>query len=98
MVPPEFCATLAAALAEALAGTEIRAYASQFDGYFILDKGIDLKGGCDATFLISGTTPTALNGSLTVRSGASIVNFVEVKGKLAVQGGALRVNKVKVQP
>lgn len=91
-------ATLATALSEALAGAEIRAYNSQFDGYFILDKGITLKGGYDAAFLVSGTTPTTLNGSLTVRSGTSTVNFVEVKGKLAVQGGILRVNRVKVQP
>ncbi len=91
-------ATLATALAEALAGAEIRAYASQFDGYFILNKGITLKGGYDAAFLVSGTTPTTLNGGLTVRSGASTIKSVEVKGKLAVQGGSLRANDVTVHP
>lgn len=91
-------ATLETALAEALAGAEIRAYESQFDGYFILDKGITLKGGFDATFLVSGTTPTVLNGGLTVRSGTSTVKTVVVKGKLAVQGGSLRANDVTVHP
>jgi len=91
-------ATLATALAEALAGAEIRAYASQFDGYFILDKGMTLKGGYDTAFLVSGTTPTTLNGSLTVIGGGSIAKALAVKGKMVIRGGSLRVDSVNILP
>lgn len=90
-------ARLATALAEALTSAEIRAFDSQFDGNFILNKGITLKGGYDATFLISGSNPTTLNGSLTVQSGNSAAKTLVVRGKLAIQGGSLRVDNVKVQ-
>ena len=90
-------ATLAAALSAALAGAEIRAYESQFDGTFILDKGLALKGGYDGTFLAKGSSPTTLNGGLTVTSGASTVETIVVKGVLAVQGGSLLVNDVTVR-
>ena len=89
--------TLAAALSAALPGAEIRAYDSQLDGAFTLDKGLALKGGYDGTFLVKGSNPTTLNGGLTVTSGASTVETVVVEGVLAVQGGSLGVNDVTVQ-
>ena len=54
--------------------------------------------GYEAAYLSKSGTPTTLNGSLTVLSGATATKTVVVKGKLAVQGGSLRVNDVRVHP
>jgi hypothetical protein len=90
-------ANLATALSSALAGAEIRAYESRFDGIFILEKGLHLKGGYDSAFLTLGSEPTTLNGGLTVKSGTSSVEKVLVKGKLLLTGGTLRVKDVSVR-
>jgi hypothetical protein len=70
---------------------EIRAFDSQFDYAFILDKGITLLGGYDSTFTLKGSNSTTLYGSLTVTAGNSIADDIIVKGKLTVKGGSLKV-------
>ena len=90
--------SLSDAISAANSGVEIRTLDMQLNGNFILDKNLFLNGGYDATYQIKSGTPTMLNGSLTVLSGASTAKTVVVKGKLAVHGGSLRVNDVKVHP
>jgi hypothetical protein len=63
----------------------------------ILDKGITLTGGWYPTFLGKSGLSTTLNGTLTVQSGASAVETMEVKGNLVIKGGSLKVNGVIVK-
>jgi uncharacterized protein DUF1566/List-Bact-rpt repeat protein len=90
--------SLVTALSNALAGAEIWMLDTQLTGAFILDKNLLLKGGWNNSYQNKSGMPTTLNGSLTISSGDSIADTVVVKGKLAVQGGSLRVNDVTVVP
>jgi hypothetical protein len=63
-----------------------------------LDSGVILNGGWDALFgTKNGTMMTTLSDGLTVVSGGSKAETLAVKGKLAIQGGSLRVKDVMVQ-
>ncbi len=88
--------SLANALSVALSGAEIRTLDTQHDGSVTLNKAIFLNGGWNTTYLGKSGMSSTLNGSLTILNGASIAETIVVKGKLAVQGGSLRVNDVKV--
>lgn len=89
---------LADAIAAAGSGAEIRAYASQFDGAFLLGRDIFLNGGFNAAFEAKDSVPTSLNGSLTALAGNAGIEAVTVKGVLTIQGGSLRANGVTVAP
>ncbi len=42
--------------------------------------------------------PTALNVGLTIQSGASSANSLEVKGQLIIKSGSLKVDGLTVKP
>jgi 2',3'-cyclic-nucleotide 2'-phosphodiesterase (5'-nucleotidase family) len=90
--------SLTAAVAAALAGNEIRILNTLLDGSFMLNKSVILYGGWDTTFLIHGSEPTTLNGSLTIANGDATARSLMVKGVLELQSGSLQVNGVTVAP
>jgi VWFA-related protein len=91
-------ASLAAALAAALPGAEIRVLDIHHDGSVSLDKAINLKGGWDAKYQAKSGVSSTLDGDFTILGGDSTVEAVDVKGTLSVKGGSLVVKEVKIQP
>jgi hypothetical protein len=91
-------ATLTAAIASADPNDVIHTLDTQLDGAVTINKAINLIGGWNATYLGKSGLPTTLNGILTILNGDSTAETVVVKGKIAVQGGSLRVKDVKVIP
>jgi hypothetical protein len=89
---------LATALSEAESGNEIDMLDTQLDGLFMLNTGILLSGGWNTTFTGKSGMQTVLNGGLTIQSGDSSANGLEVKGQLILKGGSLRVDGVTVKP
>jgi hypothetical protein len=85
-------------LSEAVTSNEIDLLDTQLTGPFTVNAGILLSGGWNAPYQGKSGLPTTLNGILTIQSGDSTAETIVVRGKLAIQGGALRVNDVKVQP
>jgi hypothetical protein len=55
-----------------------------------------LIGGWNALYDDKSGIPTTVNGDLTILVGDSTAETVVVKGKLAIRGGSLRVNDLKV--
>jgi parallel beta-helix repeat protein len=91
-------ATLSEALVAAATGNELLLQGMQYNGAVSLNDGVTLSGGWDASFGVKNGSRTALNGDLSVVSGASKADTIAVKGKLGVSGGSLRVSDVVVQP
>jgi len=92
--------TLAAAVAGARpSGDEIRMLSGLLGDFsdVTLDRSLTLRGGW-LSFWGKDVKPTLLNTGLTVQSGDSRADMMVVKGKLAIQGGSLRVQEVQVQP
>ncbi|MBK5274198.1 MAG: IPT/TIG domain-containing protein [Desulfuromonadales bacterium] len=89
--------TLAAALSAASPGSMIYLLDSQLDGVVTLNKQLNLKGGWNASFDGKSGLQTLLNGNFTVTSGDSKAETIDVKGKLSIQGGSLRVSGVNVK-
>jgi hypothetical protein len=92
--------TLTAALIDVTInpGDELRLRDTQIDGAVTLDRQLTLKGGWVAAFSATSGLPTLLNGALTVTTGNSTMETIDVKGKLSIQsGGSLKVKSVRVR-
>jgi hypothetical protein len=98
LVPNTSYPTLTAALLDAKPGDELLLRDTQFDGAITLNQQLNLKGGWDAAFNATSGLPTVLNGALTVTTGNSTMETIDVKGKLSIQsGGSLKVKSVRVR-
>ena len=93
--------TLADALTDlarlAVSGDELLLLGTSYDSAVSLNKGYILNGGWNATYQTKSDLPTTLNNGLTVTSGASTANTLEVRGQLLLQNGSLKVNGVVVK-
>ena len=67
------------------------------DGAVTLGRGVILSGGWDTFYqALSGMT-TALNNGLAVSGGDSRLESVDIKGKLTITGGSLKVRNVTLK-
>ena len=89
--------TLTAAITSASANNVIHTLATQLDGAITINKAITLIGGWNATFTGQSGMPTVLNGDVTVTSGNSRAETIDVSGKLTIQNGSLTVKGVKIK-
>ncbi|SJZ82091.1 Abnormal spindle-like microcephaly-assoc'd, ASPM-SPD-2-Hydin [Trichlorobacter thiogenes] len=81
----------------AVSGDELLLLGTSYDSAVSLNKGYILNGGWSATYQTKSDLPTTLNNGLTVTSGASTANTLEVRGQLLLQNGSLKVNGVVVK-
>ncbi|MBC7962874.1 MAG: hypothetical protein H7Y05_08010 [Steroidobacteraceae bacterium] len=95
---PKSHTVLAAALFEAESGNEIDVLDTQIDGLFTLNTGILLSGGWNAGFTGKSGMKTVLNGGLTIQSGASTANTLDVMGQLIIKAGSLTVDGISLKP
>jgi sugar lactone lactonase YvrE len=70
---------------------------TQLDGHVSVSRAIALQGGWSATYQSKSGVPTTLNGNVTFLAGDSTGGTLVVKGLLAVKGGSLRVDGVRVK-
>jgi hypothetical protein len=89
--------TLIDALGVAQSGDEIQLLNIGFNGLVTLDKGFTLKGGWDETFTATGSTPSVLKDGLTITGGDSLVELIDIRNKLSIQGGSLRAKGVSIR-
>jgi hypothetical protein len=90
--------TLADALHMVKDGATIKLLGTRHDGIFSLSKSVNLNGGWNSTFQAKNGLSSVLNSGLTIVSGNSTAESLDIKVKLIIQGGSFRVKGVKVLP
>ena len=89
--------SLAAAYGKAASGATILLLDAELEGLSIRDKDLVLKGGYKTDFKDRSGSPTVLNGGVSLVSGNSTVETIDVKGAVVIQGGSLLVNGVTIR-
>jgi hypothetical protein len=89
--------TLAEAVTKADSGAELHLLDTHIDETGSLNKTLVVQGGWKATYESQSGTQTLLHGALTVLSGDSSVERLDIKGILTIRGGSLRVSGVTVK-